>query len=187
MPLVSSLPMFYNAAMSIKRQRQYSSASRSTDASEKKKKASKDKNPAPDWEEKIKDQSADAFAPYAMTTKFEKETFLLHPTFGRGFVMTDEGTRIEVLFESGVKKLMHAMAPPRPEPEPTPEPEPEPEPEPTPEPEPEPEPEAAAERPTVPAPESYTIGAPDPGPEPEPEHADAPEPEPENEPEPTAG
>jgi len=125
--------MLYYSAMSIKRQRQYSSGARSTKASEKKKKAAKDKNPPPDWEEKIQDQPTGAFVPYAMTAKFEKDKFILHPTFGKGMILSDEGTRIEVLFEAGVKKLMHGMAPPKPEPAPEPvaEPEPAPEPEPS--------------------------------------------------------
>ncbi|MFH1436620.1 MAG: hypothetical protein ABIJ56_13000 [Pseudomonadota bacterium] len=132
--------------MSIKRQKQYSTGARKSDAKEKKRKSPKENIPLKNWEEMVKGQGDEAFLPYAMTTRFEKDAFVLHQTFGKGLVMADERTRIVVLFETGTKKLMHGMEPPGPEPDPDPEledePEGEPEPEQEPDSEPEPEPPA---------------------------------------------
>ncbi len=48
------------------------------------------------------------FSPYATTTKFAKGALVSHSKFGKGLVVSVEGSRIEVLFEDGVKKLGHA-------------------------------------------------------------------------------
>jgi hypothetical protein len=186
--------------MSIKRQRQYSTGSRSGDSPEPKKKASKDKTPLPSWDELVQSQPDASFIPYAMATKFEKGAFITHPSFGKGMVLAVEGTRIEVLFEGAVKKLVHGVSPRAPEPEfpeePADEFEPEPPPAPgpahaskrltesesvappEPEPAPAPPPEPVHEHEPVPVPVQET--APASPPEPSPEPAPDPQPDPES-------
>lgn len=82
------------------------------------------------WEELVQDQADEAFLPYAMKTRYKRDDFILHHTFGKGVVTADERTRIVVLFETGMKKLVHGIEPPGPEPEQKPEPEYDMEPEP---------------------------------------------------------
>jgi len=43
-----------------------------------------------------------------MSTRFSKGDLITHPKFGKGLVLGVEGTRIEVLFQDGKKKLGHA-------------------------------------------------------------------------------
>ena len=174
--------------MSIKRQRQYATGSRSGDSAEPKKKASKDKTPLPSWDELVHSQPDASFIPYAMATKFEKGAFITHPSFGRGMVLAVDGTRIEVLFEGVVKKLVHGVSPRLPEPELELADEPEPVPEPVPRPmpvskrltesesvaPPEPEPEPVPVQET--APESSPEPSPEPAPEPSPEPTPDPQP-----------
>jgi hypothetical protein len=45
------------------------------------------------------------FVPYSLTSKYAKGALLEHPKFGKGVVTAVEGTKIEVCFESGTKKL----------------------------------------------------------------------------------
>ena len=49
-----------------------------------------------------------SFQPFAMSTRFAKGDLITHPKFGKGLVLGVEGTRIEVLFQDGKKKLGHA-------------------------------------------------------------------------------
>lgn len=165
--------------MSIKRQRQYSTASRSGDSPEQKKKASRDKTPLPSWNELVESQPDASFTPYAMATKFEKGALITHPSFGKGMVLAVEGTRIEVLFEGAVKKLVHGVSPRSFEPEPELGPEYEPEPEPAPRPEPSAKRLLASESVAPPeqAPAQEAEPAPEPTPEPSPEPAPAPQPD----------
>ncbi len=60
------------------------------------------------WAEHLEGKGDDAFYPYAMTSRFAKGQLLAHSKFGKGVVVAVEGTRIEVLFEVGPKKLGHA-------------------------------------------------------------------------------
>jgi hypothetical protein len=46
--------------------------------------------------------------PYALASRFEKGVLVLHAKFGKGVVLAVEGTRIDVLFAEGRKKLGHA-------------------------------------------------------------------------------
>jgi hypothetical protein len=68
----------------------------------------KPKEPEKTWAEHVEGKGDGAFLPYAMSTKFAKGQLLVHPKFGKGIVTHVEGSRIEVLFEDGVKKLGHA-------------------------------------------------------------------------------
>lgn len=64
--------------------------------------------PEPEWSV-VEAKSDEAFLPFAMSTRFSKGDFILHPKFGKGIVLGVEGTRIEVLFQDGKKKLGHAV------------------------------------------------------------------------------
>ena len=62
------------------------------------------------WTEQIEGKKDEAFTPYALATTFKKGQLVLHPKFGKGAISVVEGTRIEILFEDGMKKLGHATA-----------------------------------------------------------------------------
>ncbi len=63
--------------------------------------------PDPEWSE-IEGKPDGSFLPFSMTTRFAKGDLILHSKFGKGMVLGVEGTRIEVLFQDGKKKLGHA-------------------------------------------------------------------------------
>jgi hypothetical protein len=68
------------------------------------------KPPEPDPEFSVVENKPDsAFVHFAMSTRFAKGDFILHSKFGKGLVLGVEGTRIEVLFQDGKKKLGHAV------------------------------------------------------------------------------
>ena len=59
------------------------------------------------WATKNSDFSAN---PYRMSSTFAVEDVLEHPTFGKGFVSeVASPKKIHVIFESGVKKLVHRL------------------------------------------------------------------------------
>jgi hypothetical protein len=64
--------------------------------------------PEKTWAEHVEGKGDEAFVPYAMTSKYAKGALLLHSKFGKGAVVAVEGSRIEVLFEDGARKLGHA-------------------------------------------------------------------------------
>lgn len=72
--------------------------------------SSKPQEPAWNWAEHVGAAPEESFAPYALASTFSKGALLVHPKFGKGVVTAAEGTRIEVLFEEGTKKLGHATA-----------------------------------------------------------------------------
>lgn len=45
--------------------------------------------------------------PFSIKTKFSQDQKIQHPTFGVGFVKSVQPDRIEVMFESEIKTLMH--------------------------------------------------------------------------------
>jgi hypothetical protein len=95
----------YGPPMSIKRSKELSSRSpRERDADALAKAADKKWN----WTKDVATQPEESFQRYATTGKFTKETYLLHSKFGRGVVTNVEGAHIDVLFEDGVRKLLHA-------------------------------------------------------------------------------
>ena len=67
----------------------------------------KPQEPEKTWAEQMEGKGDDAFVPYALTQRFAKGQLLAHPKFGKGVVVAVEGTRVEVLFEEGSKKLGH--------------------------------------------------------------------------------
>jgi hypothetical protein len=68
----------------------------------------KSEEPEKSWAELIEGKSDESFAPYSMATKYARGTLISHSKFGKGAVLDVEGSRIEVLFEDGAKKLGHA-------------------------------------------------------------------------------
>jgi hypothetical protein len=97
--------------MSIKRSKQVYKGTPGRDGGDDEKKPSKDKTLKMSWTEQVQGQPEDTFVPYSQTGTFAKGAFILHQTFGKGLVTTVEGSRIEVLFEGGVKKLVHTGPP----------------------------------------------------------------------------
>jgi hypothetical protein len=93
--------------MSIKRTKQRSFG-RGRDAEETGFGSKANGEPEKTWAELIEGKGDEAFVPYAITTKYARGALILHPKFGKGAVVNVDGTRIEVLFEDGGKKLGHA-------------------------------------------------------------------------------
>jgi hypothetical protein len=64
--------------------------------------------PDPSWTE-IGAKPDDAFVPFVLSSRYAKGDLIAHPKFGKGLVLGVEGTRIEVLFQDGKKKLGHTV------------------------------------------------------------------------------
>lgn len=60
------------------------------------------------WKDVVADRSDDDFVPYAISTTFSQGGLLTHAKFGKGMVLTVDGEKMFVLFEDGIKKLIHA-------------------------------------------------------------------------------
>lgn len=73
------------------------------------KKPSKSRKPthADDFQALTTNRSADKAIPFSIKTKFELNQKIDHSTFGMGYVKSVQPDRIEVLFESEIKTLMH--------------------------------------------------------------------------------
>lgn len=86
-----------------------------TTAAEKKRKASANAGKSPrarsshreQWELLLSSNATAAEEDYNLKKKFEPNTLLKHPKFGRGFVRATQPDKIEVVFEDEVKMLMH--------------------------------------------------------------------------------
>lgn len=63
----------------------------------------------PKWKDAVAEQPDEAFAPYAMSSTFTEGDFVDHAKFGKGVVLIAEGGKISVLFQEGIKRLLHAM------------------------------------------------------------------------------
>jgi hypothetical protein len=92
--------------MSIKRSKPRTSGSRNS-GPEADNYFAKPTEPEKTWAEHVEGKTDDQFAPYAMTTRFTKGALLVHSKFGKGVVVGVEQTHVEVLFETGTKKLGH--------------------------------------------------------------------------------
>ena len=62
----------------------------------------------PKWKEVVGDKPDGAFAPYAPSQTFQKDALVAHSKFGKGVVVDVDGNKVHVLFEEGVRKLLHA-------------------------------------------------------------------------------
>jgi len=61
----------------------------------------------PKWKDVVADKPDGAFAAYAQGETFEKDALLAHSKFGKGIVVEVDGNKLHVLFEEGVRKLLH--------------------------------------------------------------------------------
>jgi hypothetical protein len=61
-------------------------------------------DPEPTWAE-VQSKPEGSFVSFVLSTRYAKGSLIRHPKFGKGLVLGVEGTRIEVLFEDGKKKL----------------------------------------------------------------------------------
>ena len=95
--------------MSMKRSKQRSSGpSRYSGQDDDSPPWAKPEAPEPAWAE-VESKPDASFVPFALATRYAKGDLILHPKFGKGLVLGVEGTRIEVLFQDGKKKLGHAV------------------------------------------------------------------------------
>jgi hypothetical protein len=90
--------------MSMKRTKQRTAGSDRHSGKEDDSPWAKPQEPDPSFSE-VESKPDSAFVPFAMSERFAKGAFILHPKFGRGVVVGVEGPRIEVLFKDGKKKL----------------------------------------------------------------------------------
>ncbi len=97
--------------MSIKRTKHYSRVPRERDSDEPESMFSlrpKAVEKQWDWAQQVGGQPDTAFTAYSAKTAFNESALLLHPVFGKGIVTAVDGKRIEVLFQDGRRKLVHA-------------------------------------------------------------------------------
>lgn len=59
----------------------------------------------PEWAHAVEGKAAKDFKPYAVNASFSAGELLRHSKFGDGVVLAVEPGKIEVLFESGPRKL----------------------------------------------------------------------------------
>lgn len=71
--------------------------------------AGKSRSKASDFERLLSGKDRDNAAPYSVRAHFSKGDVINHATFGKGIVVEDKDVqKIEVLFETGPKILVHA-------------------------------------------------------------------------------
>jgi hypothetical protein len=61
----------------------------------------------PKWKEAVGEQPDGAFATYATEATFAKDALVSHSKFGKGIVLEVDGNKIQILFEEGIRKLLH--------------------------------------------------------------------------------
>jgi hypothetical protein len=61
----------------------------------------------PKWKDVVADKPNEAFAPYASAARYEKDALIAHSKFGKGVVVEVDGNKIHILFEEGIRKLLH--------------------------------------------------------------------------------
>jgi hypothetical protein len=67
-------------------------------------------NPIPDWGAAVAPRPDGDFVPYAPATTFAVSTLVQHAKFGKGIVVGVDGNKVDILFEQGIRKLLHATA-----------------------------------------------------------------------------
>jgi hypothetical protein len=95
--------------MSIKRSKQRGYGAGRRDYADEHYGFNKSAEPEKTWEEHMAGQPDEAFLPYSLNARFERGALIQHPKFGRGVVLVVEGSKVEVLFAEGKKKLGHAL------------------------------------------------------------------------------
>lgn len=62
----------------------------------------------PEWAQAVAGKPEEAFVAYAPAASYAPGALLAHVKFGRGIVLAVDGAKVSVLFEQGLKKLVHA-------------------------------------------------------------------------------
>jgi hypothetical protein len=62
------------------------------------------------WKDATGGKPESAFIAYTIAIKLVRGTLVKHPDLGKGVVFDIEGNKAHVLFEEGVRKLMHSVA-----------------------------------------------------------------------------
>jgi hypothetical protein len=60
------------------------------------------------YEQHMEGKADGEFAAFSMATTYAKGALINHAKFGKGVIVAVEGSRVEVLFADGMKKLGHA-------------------------------------------------------------------------------
>ncbi|MBI5532307.1 MAG: hypothetical protein HY898_06315 [Deltaproteobacteria bacterium] len=63
----------------------------------------------PEWAQAVEGKGPKDFKAYAVSTTYVQGELVKHAKFGEGVVLSVEPNKMEVLFESGPRKLAHAM------------------------------------------------------------------------------
>jgi hypothetical protein len=63
----------------------------------------------PKWKDVVADQPEQAFAAYNSAATFARDALILHPKFGKGVVVEVDGNKVHILFEEGIRKLVHGL------------------------------------------------------------------------------
>jgi hypothetical protein len=61
----------------------------------------------PKWKDIVHDKPAEAFLAYSPGARYERDALVSHPKFGKGIVLEVDGNKVHVLFEEGLRKLLH--------------------------------------------------------------------------------
>jgi len=61
----------------------------------------------PKWKDIVHDKPDEAFLAYSPGARYEQNALVNHPKFGKGIVVEVDGNKVHVLFEEGVRKLLH--------------------------------------------------------------------------------
>ena len=61
------------------------------------------------WKDAVADKGDSDFRPYVVKATYAVGDGLTHPKFGNGVVVEAESTKIAVLFQSGERRLAHAV------------------------------------------------------------------------------
>lgn len=62
-----------------------------------------------DWASAVEGKAEGEFVAYNVKTTYPVGALIKHPKFGNGIVVGVESQKIDVLFESGERKLAHAL------------------------------------------------------------------------------
>lgn len=62
----------------------------------------------PKWKDVVADKPDNAFAAYRQEARFESGALVAHSKFGKGVVVEVDGNKVQILFEEGIRKLLHS-------------------------------------------------------------------------------
>ena len=61
----------------------------------------------PKWKDVVADKPDEAFTAYAPASRYEKDALIAHSKFGKGIVVEVDGNKVHILFEEGIRRLLH--------------------------------------------------------------------------------